>query len=86
MIKISYSLKNDKELRLDGKSQIEGTGKLLKIELGMILFYLIKSKMFNKSDIDNLNDVVNDAVKSGVIDKEMLKMFLTAAYGTTFKE
>ena len=86
MIKISYSLKNDKELRLDGESQIEGPGKLLKIELGMILFYLIESKMSNKSDIDNLNDVVNDAVKGGVIDKEMLKMFLTAAYGTTFKE
>ncbi len=51
----------------------------------MILFYLIENKQIDKNSIDNLTNIVNDAVNSGVTNDEMLKMFLSAAYGLTFK-
>lgn len=51
----------------------------------MILFYLIENKQINKNSINDLTDIVNDAVNAGVTNDDMLKMFLTAAYGVTFK-
>lgn len=84
MIKIDYSL-NNKKLCLETETQISGPKNLLRVELGMILFYLIENKQINKSSINDLTDIVNDAVSSGVTNDEMLKMFLTAAYGLTFK-
>lgn len=85
MIKIDYSL-NNKKLCLETETQISGSKNLLRVELGMILFYLIENKQINKNSIDNLTDIVNDAVNAGVTADEMLKMFLTVAYGLTFKE
>ncbi len=52
----------------------------------MILFYLIENGQINKNSINDLTDIVNDAVNVGVTNDDMLKMFLTAAYGVTFKE
>ena len=85
MIKIDYSL-NNKKLCLETEMQISGPKNLLRVELGMILFYLLENKQINKSSINDLTDIVNDAVNAGVTNDEMLKMFLTAAYGLTFKE
>lgn len=84
MIKIDYSL-NNKNLCLETETHISGPKNLLRVELGMILFYLIENKQINKSSIDDLTHIVNDAVSNGVPNDEMLKMFLTAAYGLTFK-
>lgn len=84
MIKIDFSLDN-KKLCLETETQISGPKKLLSIELGMILFYLIENKQINKNSINDLTDIVNDAVNAGVTNDDMLKMFLTAAYGITFK-
>ncbi len=84
MIKIDYSL-NNKKLYLEAETQISGPKNLLRVELGMILFYLIENKQIDKNSIDNLTNIVNDAVNSGVTNDEMLKMFLSAAYGLTFK-
>lgn len=85
MIKIDFSLDN-KKLCLETETQISGSKNLLRIELGMILFYLIENKQINKNSINDLTDIVNDAVNAGVTNDDMLKMFLTAAYGVTFKE
>ncbi len=85
MIKIDYSF-NNKKLFLETETQISGPKNLLRIELGMILFYLIENKQINKNSIDDLVDIVNDAVNAGVTNNEMLKMFLNAAFGLTFKE
>lgn len=85
MIKIDYSL-NNKKLCLETKTQISGSKKILRAELGMILFYLLENKQIDKNSIDDLTHIVNDAVNAGVPNDEMLKMFLTAAYGLTFKE
>lgn len=41
MIKIDYSL-NNKKLCLETKTQISGSKKILRAELGMILFYLLR--------------------------------------------
>ena len=85
MIKIDCSL-NNKKFCLDTEGQIFGPQKLLRIELGMILFYLIESKQIDKNSIDNLVDIVNDSVNAGVTNNDMLKMFFNAAYGLKFKE
>ena len=85
MIKIDFSLDN-KKLCLETETQISGSKNILRIELGMILFYLIENKQINKNSINDLTDIVNDAVNAGVTNDDMLKMFLTAAYGVKFKE
>ena len=85
MIKIDYSL-NNKNSRLETEILISGPQNLLRIELGMILFYLIENKKINKNSIDDLVDIVNDAVNAGVSNDDMLKMFFNAAYGLTFKK
>lgn len=85
MIKIDFSLDN-KKLCLETETQISGSKKILRIELGMILFYLIENKQINKNSINDLTDIVNDAVNAGVTNDDMVKMFLTAAYGVKFKE
>lgn len=84
MINIDYNI-NNKNLCMETKTQISGPKNLLRIELGMILFYLIENKQINKNSIDDLTNIVNDAVNAGVTNDEMIKMFLTAAYGLTFK-
>lgn len=86
MIKIDFSLNNKNKLCLETETQISGPKNLLRIELGMILFYLIENEQINKNSINDLTDIVNDAVNAGVTNDDMLKMFLTAAYGVTFKE
>lgn len=85
MIKIDYSVDN-KTLCIDTETRISGPKNLLRIELGMILFYLIENKQINKNSINDLTDIVNDAVNAGVTNDDMLKKFFTAAYGVTFKE
>lgn len=85
MIKIDFRLDN-KKLCLETETQISGPKNLLRVELGMILFYLLENKQINKSSINDLTDIVNDAVSSGVTNDEMLKMFLNAAYGLIFKK
>lgn len=80
MIKMNYML-NDKTFCLEAETQISGPQKILKTELGMIIFYLIENKQIDKESLDNLVDIVNDAVNMGLTGDEMLKNFLKAAYG-----
>lgn len=84
MIKVNYIL-NDKTNKksLETDVAITGPTNLLRIELGMILYYLIKAEQIDKETIDNLNDIVNDAVSNGLTNDDMLKQFLKAAYGLT---
>lgn len=84
MIKVDYILNNKTNKRsLETDVAITGPTNLLRIELGMILYYLIKTKQIDKETIDNLNDIVNDAVSNGLTNDDMLKQFLKAAYGLT---
>lgn len=84
MIKVDYILNNKTNKRsLETDVAITGPTNLLRIELGMILYYLIKAKQIDKETIDNLNDIVNDAVSNGLTNDDMLKQFLKAAYGLT---
>lgn len=84
MIKVDYILNNKTNKRsLETNVAITGPTNLLRIELGMILYYLIKAKQIDKETIDNLNDIVNDAVSNGLTNDDMLKQFLKAAYGLT---
>jgi hypothetical protein len=80
MIKMNYIL-NDETFCLEAETQISGPQKMLKTELGMIIFYLIENKQIDKESINNLTDKVNDAVNMGLTSDEMLKKFLKAAFG-----
>jgi hypothetical protein len=80
MIKMNYIL-NDKTFCLEAETQISGPQKILKTELGMIIFYLIENKQIDKESIDNLTDIVNDAVNTGLTSDEMLNHFFKAAFG-----
>ena len=80
MIKMNYML-NDKTFCLEAETQISGPQKILKTELGMIIFYLIENKQIDKESIDNLTDIVNDAVSMGLTGDEMLNYFFKAAFG-----
>ena len=80
MIKVNYNLNNE-SLCLAAEMQISGPQKLIKTELGMAIFYLIKCKYVDKESIDNLTDIVNDAVNMGLDGDEMIKHFFKAAFG-----
>lgn len=84
MIKVNYIL-NDKTNKksLETDVAITGPTNLLRIELGMILYYLIKAEQLDKETIDALADIVNDGVSNGLTNDDMLKQFLKAAYGLT---
>lgn len=80
MIKMNYIL-NDKTFCLEAETQISGPQKILKTELGMIIFYLIKNKQIDKESINNLTDIINDAVNMGVSNDEMISYIFKAAFG-----
>lgn len=84
MIKVNYIL-NDKTNKKSLKTDVAITGptNLLRIELGMILYYLIKAEQIDKETIDTLSDIVNDGVSNGLTNDDMLKQFFKAAYGLT---
>lgn len=80
MIKMNYSIDTEKKC-LTIENKISGQSKSLKIELGMIIFYLIENKQIDKTTIDKLTDVVNEAVNSGLTGDDILSMFFEEAYG-----
>lgn len=80
MIKMNYILNNE-TFHLEAETQISGPIKILKTELGMTIFYLIKYKQIDKESIDNLTDIANDAVNMGVSNDEMISYFFKAAFG-----
>lgn len=85
MIKLNYKF-NPERLSLETEVNINGPLNLQRIELGMIIYYLIKNKRIDKKSVDNLTDVVNDAVNLGLSDDEMISHFLKAAYGIIFEK
>jgi hypothetical protein len=85
MIEMNYIV-NDKTSCLEAKTQISGPQKILKTELGMIIFYLIENKQIDKESIDNLTDIVNDAVNMGLTSDEMLNKFFKAAFGVNLNK